>query len=123
MALSGESFEHFVREVCGWGIDDSRGGKAVIVIPVNKENEAKGTVVKEEVRFDRMCPAHFFLDPVDMELQNSRESSGEPTSSRHRHESKSKWEPWHFAFSASRGGMGGEGYRCLDTVAEFDMVL
>lgn len=58
LGMSGAAFEHFVREVCGWGVDDTEGGgKGKVVIPVNKENEAKGTVVKEEVRFDR----EFFL--------------------------------------------------------------
>ncbi|KAK3168167.1 hypothetical protein OEA41_004613 [Lepraria neglecta] len=51
--LSGKEFEGFVTEICGWGIDHSDGSTAVIRIPVNKENEAKGTVVREEVRFDQ----------------------------------------------------------------------
>lgn len=53
--LRGEEFEHFVGEVCGWGVDDTmaRGKGAMIRIPVNKENEAKGTVVRENVHFDR----------------------------------------------------------------------
>jgi len=46
--LEGAGFERFVAEICGWGLD---GG--VVRVPVNKENEAKGTVVREEVRFDR----------------------------------------------------------------------
>lgn len=46
--LSGREFESFVGEICGWGVD---GG--VVRVPVNKENEAKGTVVREEVRFDQ----------------------------------------------------------------------
>lgn len=50
LGLQGPQFEHFVEEVCGWGVDGTRG---VVVVPVNKENEAKGTVVKEDVRFDR----------------------------------------------------------------------
>lgn len=53
--LQGEGFEHFVAEVCGWGVDDSgaKGKGAIVRIPVNKENEAKGTVVRENVNFDR----------------------------------------------------------------------
>ena len=53
--LEGEGFEHFVGEVCGWGVDDTRakGKGAIVRIPVNKENEAKGTVVRENVNFDR----------------------------------------------------------------------
>lgn len=51
--FKGKEFEKFVGDVCGWGIDNSEGGKGVVRIPVNKENEAKGMVVREEVRFDR----------------------------------------------------------------------
>ncbi len=47
--LSGGEFARFVGEVCGWGI----GAEGVVRVPVNKENEAKGTVVREEVRFDQ----------------------------------------------------------------------
>ena len=46
--LRGREFESFVGEICGWGVDGR-----VVIIPVNKENEAKGTVVREEVKFDR----------------------------------------------------------------------
>lgn len=46
----GGDFEGFVQGVCGWKIDD-RGDK--VIVPVNKENEAKGTVVREEVRFEQ----------------------------------------------------------------------
>ena len=55
--LQGEVFEHFVGEVCGWGVDDTgaKGKGALVRIPVNKENEAKGTVVRENVNFDREC--------------------------------------------------------------------
>lgn len=53
--LQGQEFEHFVGEVCGWGVDDSeaKGKTAVVRIPINKENEAKGTVVRENVHFER----------------------------------------------------------------------
>ncbi|KAL8844435.1 MAG: hypothetical protein Q9205_002639 [Flavoplaca limonia] len=53
LGLTGPPFEHFVREVCGWGVDDTRGAKGMVVIPTNKENEAKSTVVKEDVRFEQ----------------------------------------------------------------------
>lgn len=53
LALGGAEFERFVGEVCGWGIDETEGIKGVVRVPVNKENEAKGTVVREEVRFDQ----------------------------------------------------------------------
>ncbi len=47
--LQGAEFEGFVGEICGWGVD----GDGVVSVPVNKENEAKGTVVREEVRFEQ----------------------------------------------------------------------
>lgn len=46
--IRGEAFERFVKEVCGWKIEG-----AEVVIPLNKENEARGTVVRENVKFDR----------------------------------------------------------------------
>lgn len=48
LRLFGEEFERFVDDICGWGID---GGN--VLVPPNKENEAKGTVVRENVQFDR----------------------------------------------------------------------
>ena len=64
VSLTGPPFEHFIREVCGWGIDETRGAKGgMVVIPINKENEAKGTVVKEEVKFDREFSSHLYHDP------------------------------------------------------------
>ena len=64
--LAGREFEVFVREICGWGVDGSEGvGKGEVVrVPVNKENEAKGTVVREEVRFDREFSIPLFLVDV-----------------------------------------------------------
>jgi len=53
LQLRGQEFERFLTEICGWGIDSSTGGKGVVRIPVNKDNEAKGTVVRENVQFDR----------------------------------------------------------------------
>jgi len=47
-----------VGEVCGWGLNT----EGMVVVPVNKENEAKGTVVREEVRFDRELT--FFVIPL-----------------------------------------------------------
>ncbi|KAK8164596.1 armadillo-type protein [Phyllosticta citrichinensis] len=41
-------FDHFVGEVCGWAVDG-----ATVKVPLNKENEAKGTVVRENVKFDQ----------------------------------------------------------------------
>lgn len=56
LKLSGEDFERFVDDICGWGID---GGN--VLVPPNKENEAKGTVVRENVQFDRESSSLFFL--------------------------------------------------------------
>lgn len=46
--LSGKDFDHFVGTVCGWNVDGDK-----IKVPINKDNEAKGTVVRENVKFDR----------------------------------------------------------------------
>ena len=46
--LSGSEFDHFVGSVCAWNVDGAK-----IKIPINKDNEAKGTVVRENVKFDR----------------------------------------------------------------------
>jgi len=46
--LDGGDFEHFVGSVCGWNLDGAK-----IKVPINKDNEAKGTVVRENVKFDR----------------------------------------------------------------------
>jgi len=49
--LRGEAFERFVGEVCGWEL--GQGG--VVAIPMNKENEARSTVVRENVKFDQFA--------------------------------------------------------------------
>jgi translation initiation factor 3 subunit K len=41
-------FENFISKVCGWEIDGN-----MVKVPPNKENEAKGTVVRENVKFDQ----------------------------------------------------------------------
>lgn len=46
--LSGNEFERFVGNDCGWTIEDGK-----VKVPINKDNEAKGTVVRENVKFDR----------------------------------------------------------------------
>ncbi|KAJ4348525.1 uncharacterized protein N0V89_009902 [Didymosphaeria variabile] len=46
--LNGKEFEHFVGTVCGWNVDGDK-----IKVPINKDNEAKGTVVRENVKFDQ----------------------------------------------------------------------
>ncbi|KAJ8610446.1 hypothetical protein MRB53_038540 [Persea americana] len=46
--LNGAKFDTFVKEICGWNVDES-----MVKIPLNKENEARGTVVRENVKFDQ----------------------------------------------------------------------
>lgn len=46
--LSGDEFQHFVGSVCGWAVESGK-----VKVPLNKDNEAKGTVVRENVKFDR----------------------------------------------------------------------
>lgn len=88
VGLSGQQFEHFVGEVCGWGVDSTRG---MVVVPVNKENEAKGTVVREEVKFDRKSFSLFSLlvfsakmagGGDDADVSNSRIRESHPKSLR-----------------------------------------
>jgi translation initiation factor 3 subunit K len=50
--LSGEEFQHFVGSVCGWTVESGK-----VKVPINKDNEAKGTVVRENVKFDRKLHA------------------------------------------------------------------
>lgn len=65
LALQGAEFERFVGEICEWtlegGSGSGKGKGAVVVIPTNKENEAKGTVLRENVQFDRTCDFFFFF--------------------------------------------------------------
>lgn len=85
LSLTGADFDRFVLDICSWGIDDTVGGGkgGVVVVPVNKENEAKGTVVRENVQFDREC--FFFAFPrLSSEKQpdsNSKITSSEETKS------------------------------------------
>lgn len=46
--LRGAKLENYVREVCGWSME---GG--VVRVPLNKDNEARGTVVRENVKFEQ----------------------------------------------------------------------
>lgn len=62
LSLTGSDFDRFVLDICSWKIDNTVGGGkgGVVVVPVNKENEAKGTVVRENVQFDREFSAFTF---------------------------------------------------------------
>lgn len=46
--LRGDGFERFVGDVCGWKVE---GGN--VEIPLNKENEARNMVVRENVKFEQ----------------------------------------------------------------------
>ncbi|KIW02905.1 eukaryotic translation initiation factor 3 subunit K [Verruconis gallopava] len=46
--LKGSEFDNFMSKVCGWEVNG-----ATVKVPLNKENEAKGTVVRENVKFDQ----------------------------------------------------------------------
>jgi len=48
LGVRDESSDRFVKDVCGWTVEGD-----VVHIPLNKENEARGTVVRENVKFDR----------------------------------------------------------------------
>lgn len=51
LELRGPAFEKFVEEVCGWKVEST----GLVTVPVNKDNEAKGTVVRENVKFDQFA--------------------------------------------------------------------
>jgi translation initiation factor 3 subunit K len=77
--LHGKEFDHFVGSVCGWNVDGDK-----IKIPINKDNEAKGTVVRENVKFDRK--SSILVNSLNMMLmrsQNSREWLRGHMNSRH----------------------------------------
>ena len=81
--LSGQEFDHFVGTVCGWNVDADK-----VKVPMNKDNEAKGTVVRENVNFDRESIPLPLQSPQQQKLtcavlQSSRVSSSAPTSSPH----------------------------------------
>lgn len=48
LGMQGEQFENFVNSTCGWEIEGS-----AVKVPLNKENEAKGTIVRENVKMEQ----------------------------------------------------------------------
>ena len=48
LGMHGESFAKFIKGVCGWEIEGT-----VVKVPLNKENEAKGTIVRENVKMEQ----------------------------------------------------------------------
>src|SRR5277367_258808 len=50
MGLQGQGLVKFVKEVCGWEMEGNR-----VRVPLNKENEAKGTVVRENVKIEQFA--------------------------------------------------------------------
>ena len=62
LQLHGSDFEPFITNVCGWTINKSAenyGG--TVVIPATKENEAKGTIVRENINFERGYKIHMCM--------------------------------------------------------------
>lgn len=77
--LHGDAFDRFVGDVCGWSVDGT-----TVRVPANKENEAKGAVVRENVKFDRKWHQHFHHVGILVNgLQNSHAWSDELTNNRH----------------------------------------
>ena len=65
--MDGSDFDEFVANL-GWKVDGAK-----ITVPINKDNEAKGTVVRENVKFDREClPTCFALHGANT-IQSSLE--------------------------------------------------
>ncbi|POS88344.1 eukaryotic translation initiation factor 3 subunit K [Erysiphe pulchra] len=50
LGVNNDAFKKFVTGVCGWQINGSS-----VIIPLNKENEAKGTTVRENVKFEQFA--------------------------------------------------------------------
>jgi translation initiation factor 3 subunit K len=50
LGMRGAEVDKFVKEVCGW---EMKGN--TVVVPLNKENEAKGTVVRENVKMEQFA--------------------------------------------------------------------
>ncbi len=50
LGMQGESFDKFISGVCGWQIEGT-----VVKVPLNKENEAKGTIVRENVKMEQFA--------------------------------------------------------------------
>jgi translation initiation factor 3 subunit K len=50
MGLQGQGLEKFVKEVCGWEMEGN-----TVRVPLNKENEAKGTVIRENVKIEQFA--------------------------------------------------------------------
>ncbi|CAG8954364.1 hypothetical protein HYFRA_00005989 [Hymenoscyphus fraxineus] len=48
LGMQGDAFNKFVNGVCGWEIEGT-----VVKVPLNKENEAKGTIVRENVKMEQ----------------------------------------------------------------------
>lgn len=48
LGLQGETFDKFVSGICGWEMEGT-----VVKVPLNKENEAKGTIVRENVKMEQ----------------------------------------------------------------------
>jgi translation initiation factor 3 subunit K len=81
LKLKGADFDKFIADICGWGLDttrpDAKGG--MIVVPESKENQARSTVIRENVSFDRKYTA---ISTANVVLTHYRIRQGHPTSLR-----------------------------------------
>ena len=98
--LEGEMFEQFVRNVCQWSVEDD----GVVRIPVNNDNEAKTTVTRENVKFDRESSWFMGFGGKGSGLMKAKQSSRDWLS-----EHTSSPRRWWIAREASEGGHVGGG--------------
>jgi translation initiation factor 3 subunit K len=55
--LDGKEFDHLIKNVAGFQVEGD-----MVKVPLNKENEAKGTMIRENVKFDRkICTPEIFI--------------------------------------------------------------
>ncbi|TQS37071.1 hypothetical protein Golomagni_02467 [Golovinomyces magnicellulatus] len=70
LGVQGTAFETFVTGVCGWQITGN-----LVQVPLNKENEAKGTMVRENVKFEQF--SRVIRRAFEQSLENSPSPNNE----------------------------------------------
>ncbi|RKF73412.1 Eukaryotic translation initiation factor 3 subunit K [Golovinomyces cichoracearum] len=70
LGVQGAAFETFVTGVCGWQITGN-----LVQVPLNKENEAKGTTVRENVKFEQF--SRVIRRAFEQSLENSHSPNNE----------------------------------------------
>jgi translation initiation factor 3 subunit K len=61
--LKGRDFDNLVKNVAGFTVDGD-----TVQIPLNKENEAKGTMIRENVKLDRKSDGLYILQTNSLEF-------------------------------------------------------